>query len=152
MIRFSIAIAGLIGGAIIAVGGPDEVEGVLFPVTSPTKMHVDGFSGDEFCWSIKFKKLRKASPIFFSWQVTMQDGTLVYLQQYRPKQSAISPSANYTTPKGFEGSYRNCAALPKGSSHTFTLRAFSRYRVWHRLWTVPRRLGPFSIINGKLMP
>lgn len=151
MMRVPITLAGLALGATVALGGPDEVEAIFFPVAGPTTLTIDEWTGDEMCWSIEFEKLRKATPEFFAWQVTLPGGSQVYLQQYRPRVQTSASDPNYTTPQGFKGKFSNCAKLPRGAGHTFTLRAFSRYVVSHGLWTVPRRLGPFSIVNGKLV-
>ena len=142
--RIGFGIIGAVLGIVTGLGGPDEVEAIIWPVTSETKGRIMSDDGREICWQIEFKKLRDASPLFFSWVAKTPSGERFYLAPYRP--DGTSFTNNNTTPRGQNAVFVNCAAKPRTLGKEYTLEAFARYKVhsseW--LWTVPRRIDPFK--------
>jgi hypothetical protein len=132
-------------GVMFGYGGPADIEALIAPVAGPTSGKIVRITDKEVCWYVEFKKLRTADPVFFSWVITTPDGRRHYVAPYRPDGSTWSN--NTTAPKGQTGRYYNCASKPKGTEEVkegLSLSAFSEYRVWHGLWTVPRVLGPIT--------
>ena len=149
--KIAVAIVGAVLGFTAAMGGADEIENLIAPVAGPTELVIDSDDGKELCWSIKFKKLREAYPSFFSWQIETLDKKQVYLGQYRPDRPTEGFSPNQTAQKGEETTFKNCASKPANVGPVYTLKAYSKYKVWHGLWEVPRYIGPYFIVNGKVV-
>jgi len=142
--RIAAGVIGITLGAVAGLGGPDEVDALLFPVASPTTGSIISDDGREICWKIDFVKLRDASPLFFSWIAKTPNGERFYLAPYRP--DGGSYTNNNTTAKGQNATFYNCASKPRNLGKDYTLEAFARYQVYNSklLWTVPRRIEPFK--------
>ena len=130
-------------GFTVVMGGPDELEGYLFPMTSPTKAEMTKDDGKEICWKISFTRYREGVPLFFAWILTDTTGKKHYLPNYRPKTDNEGWNQSNTSKPGEEPVFDNCARKPSGVSDRYTLRAVARYEVPWRLWTIPRYIGPF---------
>lgn len=142
-----VMVAFLLFGLVLGAGGPANTEARLFPVAGNNTGFIVSETESELCWVLRFDKYRDASPKFFTWVLTLDDGSRHFLPVYRKSAERHLPTSRDTSRKGESANFINCATKPDGVSSIgphATLSAYSEYLVWHGLWSVPRVVPPFN--------
>jgi hypothetical protein len=148
--KIPLTLLGLALGFTVAVGGAGDVENIVAPIASPSTLVITKAENNELCWTLKFTKLREATPVFFSWQIETLDGDKIYLAPYPPSYPEQQRTVARVTRKGDSSGVSNCTYFnPEQTGPSFTIKAYASYKT-HGYWEVPRYIGPFKVVNYRV--
>jgi hypothetical protein len=132
--------------SLVAVVGPDEIEGSLFPVAKTVSIRIYHRDPTTICWVQDLLKIRDVRYRFFNWTVAANDKKdEVYAVAAFDPMTPQSPTALRGTAASPDvQSLNQCFTLPGplAGDTTTSLRfsALGLYPSVHRFWLVPRRI------------